>query len=223
MKKLLFGLVLLMVSASAFAQSREFIRQEIRKQGQCRNVAITEYNGDLMLYGRNGWAVYDCPSSLTTALRELNNDSEYINDVQLTNNGKWLILYGNNGLRWNDIPYSLESMLRKWNADHEEITSVSFNDSGDWIAVSTEHIAASSDAIQDWMAEGMREYGKVWATCITENAIIVVYARGYKFYGDIPYSLERRLDNVDFNVYRIKIAGDAWFISDGVSKNDYNM
>lgn len=214
--------VCLSISASA-QNSREYIRNQISYHGECRNVAITEYNGDLMLYGTNGWAATGCPKDLTEALHELNDEGAYINDVQLTDGGRWLILYGNNGIRWNDIPYSLEKMLRSWNANKEQITSVSFNDDGDWIAISTEHIAASNQEIQDWMVEGMEDFGGVWATCITPDAVIVVYEEGFKFLGNIPSDLKRRLSTVDFNVYRIKLAGSAWFMSDGRSQYAYNM
>lgn len=223
MKKIVLALMLAIISVSAVAQSREFVRNEIKKQGECKNVAITEHNGDLMIYGRNGWAATGCPRGLTDALHELNEEDAIIKDVQLTNNGSWLIIYGNNGLRWNNIPYDLEEMILSWNKNRETITSVSFNDSGDWIAVSTEHYAASSDGLQEWVAEGARKYGMVWATCVTEDAAVVVYEEGYRFFGNVPSDLKRKLDEVNFNVYYIKIAGTAWFMSDGKGAYAYNM
>jgi hypothetical protein len=223
MKKIVLALVLAVVSLSAVAQSREFIRNEIRKHGECKNVAITKSNGDLMIYGRNGWAATGCPTSLTNALHELNEADELIKDVQLTDNGSWLIIYGNNGLRWDNIPYSLEKMLIKWNNNSETITSVSFNDAGDWIAISTEHFAASSDWLQDWVAEGADKYGMVWATCVTDDAAVVVYEDGYRFYGNVPSEMKSKLNEVDFNVYYIKIAGTAWFMSDGKGAYSYHM
>lgn len=81
---------------------------------------------------------------------------------------------------------------------NEEITSIAFNDVGDWIAVSTEHIAASSRELQDWVADGMDYYGAVLATCITEDAAVVVYEEGYRFLGDVPQDLKRRLETVSF-------------------------
>ena len=223
MKKILTVLLLTVISVSVSAQSREYIRNQIQRYGECRNVAITEYNGDLMLYGTNGWAATGCPEGLTDALHELNEENKYITDVQLTNEGCWLIVYGDNGIRWNDIPYSLEKKLREWNANGETITSVSFNDAGDWIAVSTEHISSSDSDLQDWVVGGMNKYGGVWATCVTDDAAVVVYEEGYRFLGNVPEDLKRRLDTISFNVYRIKIAGTAWFISDNKSRYAYNM
>ena len=76
MKKIVLAVMLAIISISVSAQSREYIRNEIRKQGECKNVAITERNGDLMLYGRNGWASTGCPSDLTDALNELNDEKK---------------------------------------------------------------------------------------------------------------------------------------------------
>lgn len=225
MKKSFFTLLLSMMCMVSFAQtySRSYIREQISLHGECRNVAITKYNGDLMLYGQNGWAAKGCPSGLTTALHELNDNREYIDDVQLTDDGRWLILYGNNGLRWNDIPYSLEQKLRQFNSNREVITSVTFNDDGDWIVVTTEHISASDYSIQNWLKEGNDIYGQLWAVCLTDDACVAVYEEGYKFLGDVPEDLKRSLRQTSIDVYRLKIAGDAWFYSDGKSRYNYNM
>lgn len=204
-------------------RDRSYIKQQISYHNECRNVAITERNGDLMLYGSNGWAASGCPKGLTDALNELNEDGEYIDDVQLTEEGRWLILYGDNGFRWNDIPYSLEKKLREWNSSGEVVTSVSFNDSGDWVAICDKYISASDSDIQDWIVEGIDQYGKVWTTCLTDETLIIVYEEGFQTIGDIPSTLEDKLTSTPIDIYRLKIAGEAWFFSDGKSNFDYHM
>jgi hypothetical protein len=211
------------IEANAQYQDRSYIREQIALKGECRNVAITKNNGDLMLYGRNGWAATGCPNSLTNALNQLNEENEFIDDVQLTESGRWLILYGNNGLQWNNIPYDLEQKLREWNKEKEVITSVSFNDAGNWVAVSTNYICASDQNVQDWIVEGMEMYGGVWATCVTDEALVVVYENGFRCAGDIPSTLREKLDSTSINVYRLKIAGSSWFFSDGKGEYEYNM
>ena len=217
--------VCLFICSAAVAQPRDrnYIKEQIRYQGACRNVAITRYNGDLMLYGKNGWAASGCPDDLTEALNKLNEDGKYIDDVQLTENGRWLILYGDNGFKWNDIPYSLEKKLREWNEREEVVTSVTFNDAGEWIAVSTEHVCASDSHVQDWIAEGMEDYGSVYTACITDDVKVVVYENGYRFDGDVPDDLMDKLRSTSMDVYRLKIAGSSWFISDGDSTYSYSM
>ena len=213
-------------TAVSYAQpsDRSFIREQISNRGGCRNVAITCTNGDLMLYGRNGWAANYCPKALTDALNELSNNNEFIDDVQLTENGEWLILYGDNGLRWSNIPYRMEVQLRKYNADNEIITSAVFNDVGEWVIITDEHISASSDDVMDWLEGGIEKYGQLWTCCLTDDAAVAVYEGGYRFLGEVPESLKDTLNEVDFDVYRVKIAGTAWFISDNSDENyDYIM
>ena len=223
MKKTILLALLAILPILLFGQSRQFIKDEIKKHNECRNVAITQSNGDLMLYGKNGWAGSGLPSGLSKALHELNDDEEYIDDVQLTENGSWLILYGNNGFRWNDIPYSLEKKLRKWNEENEVITSVTFNDAGQWIAVSKNYIAASEAWIQEWLVDGCDDFGQLWAVCITNNAMVACYEDGYKYYGEVPQSLKEALRSDNRNVFRIKIAGTSWFFADSNGSYRYYM
>lgn len=203
--------------------SRQYVREKISYYGECRNVAITKYNGDLMLYGQNGYAASGCPSGLTDALDELNEQNKYINDVQLTDEGRWLVVYGDNGIRWNDIPYGLEQRLRQYNSNGEVITSVTFNDDNDWVVVTTEHISASDTKLQNWIKEGMDDYGKVWTVCLTDDACVVVFENGFRFLGNIPDDLRSALKNTSMDVYRLKISGSSWFFSDGKKKYQYHM
>lgn len=57
---------------TCYGQGREYIRSVIKNKG-CRNVAITETNGDLALYGKNSVAYSNIPSGLEKALDKLNN------------------------------------------------------------------------------------------------------------------------------------------------------
>lgn len=228
MKKLLLRLSMIAVMLSfclpASAQnSREYIRNAIKEWGECRNVAITRTNGDVALYGRNGCARSNVPSGLNKALKDLNSDNEYIDDIQLTEKGRWLILYGDNGIQWNDIPYSLERTLRSYNDDGEVITSVTFNDDGDWIVITTEHISASDTDIQNWLADGLEQFGGLWAACITDDSLVAVFEDGYKFLGNVPNDLRSALKSSNLDVYRLKIAGTAWFFADKNGKYRYNM
>lgn len=226
MKRLSFLLIFLvsLFSTVVSAQnSREFVRNKISQWGECRNVAITQYNGDLALYGRNGWAGTGLPSGLSKALNELNEEKELIDDVQITDGGSWLILFGNNGFRWSNVPYSLERKLYEFNERNDVVTSVTFNDAGDWIIISQEYYSASESWIKDWLKVGVDKYGALWAACITSDAMVACYANGFRFYGNVPYDLKNALQEANFDVYRIKIAGTAWFFSDGKGSYRYNM
>lgn len=222
MKKLVLILFVALANV-CYGQSREFIRNAIKEHGECRNVAITKTNGDLMLYGKNGWAATGCPRGLTDALDELNDDGEYIDDVQLTEDGRWLVLFGDNGFQWSNIPYSLERKLREYNNDQEVVLSVTFNDNGEWIIISKDHFSTSNEEIRSWLKEGNEKYGMLWAACLTDDAAVAVYAEGYRFMGNVPDSLMEALRETDLDVYRLKIAGTAWFFADQDGSYHYKM
>ena len=222
MKKLLFA-VLAIIAGQCFGQSREFIREQIRKHGECRNVAITKTNGDLMLYGRNGWASTGCPESLTDALDTYTDNGDYIDDVQLTESGRWLILVGDNGFQWNHIPYSLEQTIREYNDRGEVVLSVTFNDNNQWVVIGKEHFSASNDSIRSWLKAGNEKYGMLWAVCITDDAAVAVFEDGYYFKGNVPESLKEALQETNLNVFRLKIAGSSWFFADIEGSYQYKM
>lgn len=220
----LFCAMVLLFSSMAMSQnSREYIRNAIRERGQCRNVAITQYGGDLMLYGRNGYAYQGIPYALASKIKELHNESRLIDDIQLTENGKWVILIDDNSAAWHDIPYSLELKIREFNNKGEVVTCIALNDNGEWIIVGTTIYATSSSVITDWLKEGMESYGQLWTVHMTNDAIVAVYERGYKYFGEVPYSLKSALKEVRFDVYRLKFAGTAWFIADKSGNYRYNM
>jgi hypothetical protein len=220
----LFAISGLLYVANLNAQnSREYIRNSISGWGECKNVAITKSNGDLAIYGRNGWSGSGLPSGMKRALNELNENNEVINDVVLTENGEWLILYGENGLRWSDAPVSLENKLREFNDRRDQITSITFEDGGRWIIISKEYYAASYTWIQDWLEEGANEFGQIWSACVTSDAMVAVYEGGYKFYGNVPQGLKDALGETSLDVYRVKIAGTSWFFADKNGNYRYSM
>lgn len=197
-----------------FAQaqsSRDYIKNRISSLGECKSVAITRTNGDAMIYGDNGWSAQGCPVGFTDALHELNENRETIQDINLSESGRWLILYGNNGMRWSSLYTGLENKIREFNNARETITTVTFNDSGDWAVVTTKHISASDRNIQDWLADGCEMYGQLWTVCITDDAAVAVYEEGYKFLGNIPQDLKDALTSCVSDVYVVKMAGTSWF------------
>lgn len=223
-KRTLAVVALIMCTIAANAQqNRNYIKQNIKEWGACRNVAITKRNGDIAMNGRNVCAWSSIPKALENDIRELNKKDEYIDDIQLTENGKYILLWGDNGFRWNDIPSSLESKIREYNRAQEVVTSVTFNDSGDWIVITTEHIKSSSKEIDNWLKDGLDRHGKLWAACVTDDAMVAVYENGYKFFGNVPETLREALKNTKLDVYRLKIAGNSWFFADKNGEYEYNM
>lgn len=213
----------ILMPITVFAQGRSFIRQAIQNHGECRNVAITKTGGDLMIYGKNGFAQKGCPSSLVSKLNELNEGGHYIDDVQITENGRWVILYDDNGVAWHNLPQSLINKIREYNNEGERIDAITLNDDGEWVIVGhTKYASSDSDASQ-WLRDGEYQYGELWTVSLTDNAIVAVYSGGYKILGDIPESLRNALNETSIDIYRLKIAGSAWFFADKSGHYRYNM
>ena len=205
--------------ASSQSTSREYIRDHIDDWGECRNVAITRSNGDLAIMGRNGYACSNVPEELKKTLKELNEKKEFIDDVQLTEAGNWLVLYGKNSMKWSGVPADLEKSLYEVYKDNEMVRSVTFNDQGQWIMISDEYLRTSSSEITEWITKEMDTCGKVLTACMTDDAIFVVYEKGYKHNGYVSDLLIETLKATQFDVYRVKIAGRSWFIGDKSGKN----
>ncbi len=218
-------LCILLVPISLWGQSsRAYIKNKISSWGSCRNVAITDYGGDLALNYTNQYASSGIPRSLANAMEELHDDGEFIDDVQLTENGNWLILYGNNGFRWSNIPSDLEASLRQANNNGEVITSATFNDYGNWVIISAMYIRASTSSIYDWIEDGMESMGPVWAAHITNDGLVLCYERGYKFMGNVSDKLKNALSSSRFDVFRIKFTSNgAYFFADKNGRYDYYM
>ncbi len=193
---------------------REFVRNHIDENGNCRIVSITQIGGDIVVCGDNNWAANGCSRSITDALQEITDDDERIIDVCLTELGRFVVLYGRNAGRWNNLPSDMEYHLRRLNANDEELYSATLNDAGDWIVVGSEHYASSATWLKEWLAEGVRKYGTLRAATVSTDAAVAVYDGGYRFYGNVPEDMKSALRETTMDVRIIKIAGSAWFFAD---------
>ena len=218
-------IVALIVSLTASAQSsRKYIKDKIDEWGSCRNVAITLTGGDIALNQTNAYAYSGIPTGLAEAIKDLHADGEFIDDIQLTEDGSWLILYGDNGFRGDGIPSDLETVIRQYNRDQEVVTSVTFNDKGDWIVISQEHINASNSSIYDWIQSGIDKFGQLWAAHLTDDGMVLCFEEGYKYLGEVPDTLRNKLKETSIDVYRVKFLSDGtYFIADKKGTYAYYM
>ncbi len=205
-------------------KTRKDLRDKITSWGKCRTVAITKKSGDVAVYGTNGYSmINDCPYDFSSKLKEVHDGHYKISDVAISEAGSWLIVYGNCGLKWNGIPYSLESRLRDWNTKQYTIQSVTFNDKGQWIAKCNGYYSSSDTWIQDWIREGVNQYGSFKTACVTDDCMVLVFERGYKYRGSVPEGLKEALRTTTLKIAHIKIAGNSWFFSDENGSYRYNM
>ncbi len=205
------------LGSSIYAQTpgRDFLRNQIKEWGECKNVAMTKSGGDVALFRSNGWAAQGAPLAMTNKLKELNKNNEDIREIVLTEDGSWLILWGDNGINSNGIPPSLYKKLKKWNSEGEQITSITCNDQGDWVVISKNKYSASSEKIMEQLKSGEEKNGELWAAHLTEDGLVACYEKGYNFMGNVPENLKLKLKDTSINVFRIKFLSDgAYFFSD---------
>lgn len=225
MKSVLLVLALGLTATSAFAQrDRSYVKTQISKWGQCKNVALTRRNGDVALYGRCGYAASNVPTALLDKLKELNRSNTLIDDVQLTESGRWCVLYGKNDATWtNNSPAGLISKINEFHNNNYMVRSITFNDLNQWVIVSDEYYATSSSDLTNWLQNGSNKYGRLWAVCLTDDAAVAVFANGFCVRGDVPNDLLDALRSTSFNVYRLKVSGSSWFFADQNGNYRYYM
>ncbi len=205
----------LTVTGISAQRDRNYVKNQIKKWGTCKNVAITKTNGDVALYGNCGYAASNVPQGLLSKLKELNKSKTLIDDVQLTESGKWCILYGKNDATWTtNAPSGLVSKINEFHNNNYVVRSITFNDYGQWVIVSDEYYATSSTELTNWLKNGSNKWGKLWAVCLTDDATVAVYARGFCYRGNVPEDLIQALRSTSFDVYRLKISGTSWFFAD---------
>ncbi len=203
--------------------SHKFLKKQMNKHHDCKSVAITNKNGDAMLYGSSCWEAINCPVEFSRLLFELSEWDIEIHDIHLSELGRWYILYGNNEVYSNLLYENLELQISRYQQENEKISTVTYNDSGDWIVITTNRFSASSDQLVGWLEDGCGKYGQLWTACITEDAAIAVYELGFKYWGNIPSDLMTTIRQCKSDVDMVKIAGDAWFFrcTDGYWRSNF--
>ena len=210
---------------SRHSGSRKYIKDFIDEAGGCRIAAITSKGADIAISHKNGYAFCNnCPSALASAIKEIRTKDYRINDVSLTDAGKWVVIYGGNGVRKNGIPDAMCDTLKRFNENNEEIYCAALNDVGDWVVISDKHYKASSTELMDWLSNVQREYGKLLYVSLTDDAKIAVFDGGYSFVGNYPKDMREAIKRSDFNPKVVKMAGDSWFFADEKgSRYNYSM
>lgn len=224
MKRIILLAVSIAINLGAQAQSsRDCIKKTITEENQCTSVAITQNNGDAMIYGHCEWVAQDCPNDLQESLFELNAKNVEFQDIHLTELGRWLILFNDNQISSDLLYENLKEKITTCQERNEKITTVTFNDSGNWIVITTEQISASSDEITDWLVDGCAKYGQVWTACVTDDAMIAVYESGFKYAGNIPEDLKDALRACEGDVYTVKLSGNAWLFRCTDGSGSYHL
>lgn len=220
------AIAMLATGFTSMAQDRDAIRSTIEEVGHCRNVAITANNGDIALFGENEYIAQGCPEDLLSVLNQLHEEGHYIDDVQLTEKGRWVVLVNNNDAVYGPgLPETLIDALKYCNENDMVVLTIAINDSGDWILGTKENdLTSSDDEMTQWLAAMVEKYGTLYTACLTEDNLIATFERGFASLTDIQEDLLKALQETDMDVIRLKVASDgAWFFADAEGKNNYKM
>ena len=219
-----FAMTATVMNAQRSVQDREALRNAIQRWGGCKNVAITKTNGDVALNGRNTYVVSAVPQGLSDELRQLKRQNKLIDDVTLTESGKWVVLYDTNDATWtNNAPSGLVDKINEFHNNGYVVRSITFNDRGEWAIVSDEYYSSSSNDLQTWLRGGCENYGKLWSVAITDDGAVAVYDRGFRYRGNVPEGMKQALRETSYDVYRLKFAGTSWFFADTDGNYRYHM
>jgi len=224
---LLLALFVSLFTISAFAQApedRSSVKNAIQKWGSCRNVAITRTLGDAAIANKHDYVAEYVPSEMFKKLKSLFENDNYIDDITLTESGKWVILYDTNDAAWSaGVPQAMVDAIIEFNENDYYVTSISFNDNGQWAVVSREDVKTSSDELTEWLNSYTDVHGDLWTVTIGEDGIFAVYQSGYAKRGEIPEDLIEALQNSELDYYRVKFAGSSWFFADEEGNYQYSM
>ena len=155
-------------------------------------------------------------TNLAKQIDNLNDSAYYINDIQLSEKGRWFISYGDGLMRWHKIPAMLKSCLYELIADRHTIKSVTFNDHSDWIVVyDNGQVRSSFSRMEDWVNDGSAKHGTLRFAQINNEGMILAFERGYMYLGNVSQKLKDALREATFDVTVIKFTPEgAYFIGD---------
>ncbi len=213
-------LFLFFASSLLYGQdNRNYIKSYVSSWGTCKNVALTMEGGDVAISGLNAFAYQGVPAEMAARLAQLNEQQELIDDIVLTEAGRWFILFADNGYYSDGAPAEMLSYLQQWNSEGEVINAITFNDSGDWVIIGQTKYAASTTDITYLLNQGSSEHGELWTACLTEDGMVAVYEGGYKYLGNVPYALKEQLKVTNINVWRLKFLADGSFFFADIDGN----
>lgn len=212
------------LNTSIAQSSRQYIKDQINDWGTCKNVAITQKSGNLAIYDYNGWAGGGFPENLVDKLTQINKANQELDDVQITNTGKWIVLYDNNKIAWNNIAKGLQNKITEYTTNKSTILNVSFNDKNDWIIFTDTQVAASSQKIMDNINNGRERYGEIVWSHFSSKGLALVFENGFLFYGNVPEQLKTAVSSTKIDVKKLKFLDTgAYFITNNKGAYQYAL
>lgn len=224
MKKRIVSILLFLFTGFIFAQSKNanYIHSVLEDWQSCKTGALTDNSGYVAVskYNMSVWA--GVPRDLSDYLK---NVTGRIDDICLTENGRWIVVGDEIQTGGGGVSNSLWNVIRNFVGQGDRITCVTFNDYDEWIVITDKHLQASNQTIQDNLVSTSRKYGFIKSACLSNNAYVIVASDGYFKHGKIPSGLENYLDNnATSDTAYVKFSdGGSWLICTETQAYHYEL
>lgn len=208
-------------------QGFNFLREQIGKWKELRNGTLAEGSGaGVVLYGNNGYAyTRNTPDALKNAIVEQNKANKNIEDVCVTEQGKFSIIFDNYGYQISGgCPQEFLNALNLYNARREKIVSVALDDNGRWAVVGENNFNSAMSIFSDIKA-AINKYGRLYSVSLTNSgAFVVCCERGVYWNNMVPNNVIDEIKKANFGVRYVKFTANGKFIiTDGNTTARYNM
>ena len=188
-------------------KSRSEIRNSISEWGECKGGCITNNCGSVALYSANGYSYCgNCPQQLVIALKEKNGEGLSLNDVTITDQGKWLLIFDNNKFIGQDVPQGMQTQLNAiYNTTPADtIQSASFNDASEWAIVTRKYIYTSSENFTSILRKNINSYGRLNTVSIFNGGFVACYKSGSFCFGNVPAVVNSAIQSFKYYPYIVK-------------------
>lgn len=208
---LLLGIFSFSAALVPASPAGQYMHSQIQELKGCRNMALSDSYGMLMLDGGNGFSAYGIPKELAESLTTLNTDNKAISDICISESGYWYIV--GDTLRGRGAPKFIYDKVAELCATGEHVLCVNFNDNGIGIVVTEKSISCNDNEILKALVDGGKKYGKLLSVCLRNKGLLAVYEDGFRTVGTVPEDLASFLAETDLEVAYAKFTDNgSWFV-----------
>lgn len=196
------------------------------KWNELRNGTLAERSGaGVVIYGNNGYAYTgSTPEALKNKIVELNKANVKIDDVCVTENGRYCLIWGDNGYAAKG-PQEFLNILEDFNHRKETIRSVALTDGGAWAIVGETNTSCANTTLLQFVNDARNKYGTIYSISLSNmGAIVVCCERGVAWNNMVSNNVVDEIKKANFSVRFVKFSTNGKFIiTDGDKTSRYNM
>ncbi|MCR4736172.1 MAG: hypothetical protein K5829_14340 [Treponema sp.] len=208
---LLSGILFFSSVAMYASPAGQYMHSQIQELKGCKNMALSDSSGMIMIEGGNGFSSYGIPKELSESLTTLNADNKSIYDICITESGYWYVV--GDTLRGRGAPKFIYDKVAELCAAGEHVLCVNFNDNGIGIVITEKSISCNDNDILTALVDGGKKYGKLMSVCLRNKGLIAVYEEGFRKVGLVPDDLVEFLSETDLDIAYVKFTdAGSWFV-----------